>query len=161
MLPVPTRLPIPITCLRLDVPHSTHPGHSDADQDLPGTVSSRLLVPWVATGHRRRGLQVGLMVPPFRSSRLHLSDNVFNPLTPSLSHQQSHCKRLSFRQRPFDSAISCPAFCILTATSANPFPPLLDHSSVKMGHEDAVYLAKLAEQAERYEGTSPIAVATR
>ncbi len=23
----------------------------------------------------------------------------------------------------------------------------------KMGHEDAVYLAKLAEQAERYEGT--------
>lgn len=23
-----------------------------------------------------------------------------------------------------------------------------------MGHEDAVYLAKLAEQAERYEGTS-------
>lgn len=26
-------------------------------------------------------------------------------------------------------------------------------STVKMGHEDAVYLAKLAEQAERYEGS--------
>lgn len=25
--------------------------------------------------------------------------------------------------------------------------------SIKMGNEDAVYLAKLAEQAERYEGT--------
>lgn len=24
-----------------------------------------------------------------------------------------------------------------------------------MGHEDAVYLAKLAEQAERYEGSLP------
>lgn len=30
-----------------------------------------------------------------------------------------------------------------------------------MGHEDAVYLAKLAEQAERYEGTFINAVARR
>jgi len=30
-----------------------------------------------------------------------------------------------------------------------------------MGHDDAVYLAKLAEQAERYEGTSRLAVGLR
>lgn len=30
-------------------------------------------------------------------------------------------------------------------------PPHLKH---KMGYEDSVYLAKLAEQAERYEGES-------
>ncbi len=32
-------------------------------------------------------------------------------------------------------------------------PLLAQTNPVKMGHEDAVYLAKLAEQAERYEGT--------
>jgi hypothetical protein len=36
-------------------------------------------------------------------------------------------------------------------------PPLtlisqITSTTAKMGHEDAVYLAKLAEQAERYEG---------
>jgi hypothetical protein len=30
------------------------------------------------------------------------------------------------------------------------------HKSSKMGYEDSVYLAKLAEQAERYEGKSTI-----
>jgi hypothetical protein len=30
------------------------------------------------------------------------------------------------------------------------------HKSSKMGYEDSVYLAKLAEQAERYEGKPTI-----
>ena len=32
-------------------------------------------------------------------------------------------------------------------------PSFAQTTTAKMGHEDAVYLAKLAEQAERYEGT--------
>ena len=31
-------------------------------------------------------------------------------------------------------------------------PLTIDQNPITMGHEDAVYLAKLAEQAERYEG---------
>lgn len=40
-------------------------------------------------------------------------------------------------------------------TARNPLltrPSDLVVNTAKMGHEDAVYLAKLAEQAERYEG---------
>ena len=43
------------------------------------------------------------------------------------------------------------------------FANIRSQKSAKMGHEDAVYLAKLAEQAERYEGkfaVSALAVAT-
>jgi len=32
------------------------------------------------------------------------------------------------------------------------------HTTSKMGYEDSVYLAKLAEQAERYEGKLTISV---
>ena len=34
---------------------------------------------------------------------------------------------------------------------------MIDLEFFTMGHEDAVYLAKLAEQAERYEGSHPSA----
>lgn len=77
----------------------------------------------LASGHRRGGLQVGLLEPPFRSSRLHPSDNVFNPLIPSPSHHCIHRKRPPSCQRPTVCAISRLAFCILTATLANQSHP--------------------------------------
>jgi hypothetical protein len=41
----------------------------------------------------------------------------------------------------------------MLVTKLTPNHSLHSSQSFKMGYEDSVYLAKLAEQAERYEGT--------
>lgn len=67
--------------------------------------------------------------------------------TYTLGHRASPARTI-FRGCPFAQATP------LTLPLAT--VPERKHQLAKMGYEDSVYLAKLAEQAERYEGESPV-----